>query len=152
MFRSRKSACNLETVRTLLLSFLGLGLSLNLFAQVVGGTIEGTITDPKGAVLPDVKVEIKNVATEIVTTLTSNADGFYTAPNLLPGNYSVTATRSGFATAVTQLILTVGAQRVVNVAMHIGTVNEVVKVQTEAPEVELASSEISGVVNGTTIR
>src|SRR6202521_2704997 len=152
MFRSRKSTCHLATVRTLLLSFLGLGLSLNLYAQVVGGTIEGTITDPKSAVLPDVKVEILNLSTQIVTTLTSNADGFYTVPNLLPGNYRVTATRSGFATAVTELILTVGAQRVVNVAMHIGTINEVVRVQTEVPEVELASSEISGVVNGTTIR
>ena len=152
MFRSRKSTCHLAAVRTLLLSFLGLGLSLNLYAQVVGGTIEGTITDPKSAVLPDVKVEILNLSTQIVTTLTSNADGFYTVPNLLPGNYRVTATRSGFATAVTELILTVGAQRVVNVAMHIGTINEVVRVQTEVPEVELASSEISGVVNGTTIR
>src|ERR1700730_1055821 len=152
MFRSRKSTCHLAAVRTLLLSFLGLGLSLNLYAQVVGGTIEGTITDPKSAVLPDVKVEILNLSTQIVTTLTSNADGFYTVPNLLPGNYRVTATRSGFATAVTDLILAVGAQRVVNVALRIGTINEVVRVQTEVPEVELASSEISGVVNGTTIR
>src|ERR1700694_3233647 len=152
MFRSRKSTCHLAAVRTLLLSFLGLGLSLNLYAQVVGGTIEGTITDPKSAVLPDVKVEILNLSTQIVTTLTSNTDGFYTAPNLLPGNYMVTVKRSGFATAVTEVILTVGAQHVVNVTMHIGTVNEVVRVQTEAPEVELASSEISSVVNGTTIR
>src|SRR6202049_2870163 len=152
MFRSRKSTCHLATVRTLLLSFLGLGLSLNLYAQVVGGTIEVTITDPKSAVLPDVKVEILNLSTQIVTTLISNADGFYTVPNLLPGNYRVTATRSGFATAKTELILTVGAQRVVNLTMRIGTINEVVRVQTEVPEVELASSEISGAVNGTTIR
>src|SRR3984893_17230103 len=131
MFRSRKSTCHLATVRTLLLFFLGLGLSLSALAQVVGGTIEGTITDPKGAVLPEVKVEIVNLSTQIVTTLTSNADGFYTVPNLLPGNYTVTATRSGFATAVVQLILTVGTQRVVNLAMQIGTINEVVKVQTE---------------------
>jgi carboxypeptidase family protein/TonB-dependent receptor-like protein len=152
MFRSRKSTCHLAAVCTVLLLFLALGLSLSVYAQVVGGTIEGTITDPKGAVLPDVKIEIVNASTQITTTLTSNADGFYTAPNLLPGNYSVTATRSGFATAEMDLILTVGAQRVVNVTMRIGTINEVVKVQTEVPEVELASSEISGVVNGTTIR
>jgi hypothetical protein len=152
MFRSRKSTCHLAAVRTVLLLFLALDLSLSAYAQVVGGTIEGTITDPKGAVLPNVKVEIVNLSTQIVTPLTSNTDGFYTAPNLLPGNYTVTVKRSGFATAVTEVILTVGAQHVVNVTMHIGTVNEVVKVQTEAPEVELASSEMSAVVNGTTIR
>jgi hypothetical protein len=152
MSSSRKSTCHLAAVFTVLLLFPGLGLSRNLYAQVVGGTIEGTITDPKGAVLPNVKVEIVNLSTQIVATLTSNADGFYTVPNLLPGNYSVTATSSGFATAVTELILTVGAQRVVNLTMQIGRINEVVRVQTEVPEVELASSEISGVVNGTTIR
>src|ERR1700674_1598744 len=152
MFRSRKSTCHLATVRTLLLSFLGLGLSLNLYAQVVGGTIEGTITDPKSAVLPDVKVEILNLSTQIVTTLISNADGFYTVPNLLPGNYRVTATRSGFATAVTQVTLTVGAQRVANMAMRIGSFNEVVKGEAEAPDVELSTSEVSAVVNATTIR
>src|SRR5580700_513159 len=117
MSRSTTSAFFLVTVRTILLSLLVSNLSLNMYAQVVGGTIQGTIADPKGAVLPDVKVEIENLSTEIVTILTSNADGFYTAPNLLPGNYSVTAKRAGFATSVTQVVLTVGAQRIVNVAM-----------------------------------
>src|SRR4030088_2329170 len=152
MSKSTKSTFHLAAIRTVLLLLLGPGFSLSVSGQVVGGTIEGTVSDPKAAVLPSVRVEILNLSTQIVTTLTSNADGFYSAPNLLPGNYTVTATRAGFATAVAELILTVGAQRVVNVSMHIGTVNEVVKVQTEAPEVELASSEISGVVNGTTIR
>src|SRR5580700_10887766 len=152
MSRSTTSAFFLVTVRTILLSLLVSNLSLNMYSQVVGGTIEGTITDPKGAVLPDVKVQIENVRTEIVTMLTSNIDGFYTAPNLLPGDYSVTATRSGFATSVTEVTVAVGAQRVVNVAMRVGSFTEVVKVQTEVAEVELASSEISSVVNGTTIR
>jgi hypothetical protein len=152
MSKSTKSTCHLVAVRTVLPLLLGLGLSLSIYGQVVGGTIQGTVSDPKGAVLPDVKIEIVNLATQIVTNLTSNADGFYTVPNLLPGTYSVIAKRSGFATAETQVILTVSAQRVVNVTMHIGSITEVVKVQTEVPEVELASSEISNVVNGTTIR
>ncbi|HXM23322.1 MAG TPA: carboxypeptidase regulatory-like domain-containing protein [Terriglobales bacterium] len=153
MSRSTKSTCHLAVVRRLLLLFLlGSSLSLNLHGQVVGGTIQGMTTDPNGAALPSVKVEIVNLSTQILTTLTSNAEGFYAAPNLLPGEYKVTATRSGFATTVTQLTLTVGAQRVVNMAMKIGTVTEVVKVMSEAPDVELASSEISAVVNSTTIR
>jgi len=152
MSRSTKSTCHLAAVRTVLLLLVGSNLSLSIYGQVAGGTIEGTITDPKSAVLPDVKIEIVNLSTQILTTLTSNADGFYTAPNLLPGNYTVTVKRAGFATAVTELILTVGAQHVLNVTMHVGAVTEVVKVQTEASEVELATSEISGVVNGTTIR
>src|SRR3984893_8185776 len=152
MSRSTISTRHLAAVRTVLLLLLVSNLSLSGYGQVVGGTIEGTLTDPKGAVLPDVKIEIVNLSTQIVTTLTSNADGFYSAPNLLPGDYSVTATRVGFAISVTQLVLTVGGQRVVNVAMRIGARPYIVKVETEVPEVELGSSEISGVVNGTTIR
>src|ERR1700680_3601309 len=121
MSRSTKSTCHLAVVRRLLLLFLlGSGLSLNLHGQVVGGTIQGMTTDPNGAALPSVKVEIVNLSTQILTTLTSNAEGFYTAPNLLPGEYKVSATRSGFATPVTQLTLAVGAQRELNMAWKLG--------------------------------
>src|ERR1700716_1113938 len=119
MFSFKKSTWHLATVRSVFLLLMGLGLSLSVYAQVVGGTIEGTVSDPKGAVLPDVKVEIVNVSTQITATLTTNAGGIHNAPNLLPGNYSVTATRSGFAAAATELILTVCSQRVVNMAMRI---------------------------------
>src|ERR1700730_14760216 len=152
MFRSKKFKLHSPVVRVVLLLLLGSTPSLNVNAQVVGGTIQGTITDPNDSPVPDVKVEIENVSTQITTKASSNADGFYKVPNLLPGDYKVIATHSGFATTVMQLTLTVGAQRVVNVVMHIGTVSEEVRVTTEAPEVELASSEISGVVNATTIR
>src|ERR1700732_669212 len=152
MSRSTKSTFHLAAVRILFLLLLGSSLSLNLHGQVVGGAIQGTITDPAGAALPGVKEEMLNLSTQILTTWTSNADGFYTAPNLLPGNYTVTATRSGFATTVMQVTLTVGTQRVANMAMSIGAVTEVVKVQAKTPDVELSTSEISAVGNATTIR
>src|SRR6202047_442673 len=152
MSRSTKSTCHLAAVRTLLLLLLGSSLSLNVQGQVVGGSIQGTVTDPAGAALPGVKIEIVNLSTQILTTLTSNSDGFYTAPNVLPADYTVTASRSGFAPTVTQVTLTVGAQRVANMAMRIGSFTEVVKVEAEAPDVELSTSEISAVVNATTIR
>src|SRR3984893_2382904 len=152
MWTSRKFVSHLVVYRIALILMLTTGISPNVNGQVVGGTIAGTLTDPTGAPMPDVKVEIENVATQIATAVTTNSDGFYTAPNLLPGNYKITATRNGFATTVSQLTLTVGAQRVVNLAMRVGGATEVVRVTTDAPDVELASSEISGVVNATTIR
>ena len=121
-------------------------------AQMVGGTIQGTITDATGAVVSDAKIIVDSVATDIEVTLSSNEDGFYTAPNLIPGTYKVTVSRQGFATVVTQVILTVGMERVINISMHLGGSSEIVRVTSEAPEVELGSSEISGVVNATTIR
>jgi hypothetical protein len=152
MFRLKQSRWSFNAVCTVLLLLLGLLPCPNAVAQVVGGTIQGTVTDPNGSAIPGASVEIVNQGTQITTSLTSNADGFYTAPNLLPGEYKITAKRPGFSTTFTEVTLTVGAQRVANLAMHIGTVAETVKVTTEAPDVELASSEISNVVNATTIR
>src|SRR3984893_16968887 len=71
-----------------------------LRAQVAGGTLSGTITDTSGAVVPNADVQIKNSATGIIKTVTTSTEGFYTAPNLLPGNYEVAISAPGFNTEI----------------------------------------------------
>jgi Carboxypeptidase regulatory-like domain len=61
---------------------LGMVMSARLPAQVVGGTILGTITEPSGAVIPDAQVSIKNLATNVIRTTVTNKEGFYTVPSL----------------------------------------------------------------------
>ena len=56
-----------------------------LYAQVAGATLSGTVVDQSGAGIPNAQVSIKNVATGSTRYLTTDAAGFYTAPNLLPG-------------------------------------------------------------------
>jgi hypothetical protein len=122
-------------------------------AQVTGATISGTVADSSGRVIPNAKVSITNVATGISREITSNTDGFYSAPNLQAGTYTVKVTMEGFRTEEkTGIVLTVGAAPVLDVTMQVGTAKEVVQVQTEAPAVQLASSDISAVVNATTVR
>jgi hypothetical protein len=124
-----------------------------IYAQVVGGTLSGTVTDQSGAVIPSAQISIKNMATGVTRVVMSDASGFYSAPNLLPGSYEVTATAAGFATLVqTGITLTVGAQQLLNLALQVGQVTEKVQVTGEAPTVQLASSAISAVVNSTTVR
>src|SRR6202048_4045112 len=89
--------------------------SVPIYPQVVGATLSGTVTDQSGAVIPNTQISIKNVATGVTRTVTTDAAGFYTAPNLLPGTYELTATASGFSAEVqTGIMLTVGAQQVLN--------------------------------------
>jgi hypothetical protein len=123
-------------------------------AQVTGGTISGTITDPSDRSVPQAQVSIVNVATGITTTVKTNTDGFYIAPNLLPGEYQVTVSAKGFSTETRKGIsLTVGANQVFNLTLRVGSAAKtVVEVTTEAPAVQLASSDISAVVNATTVR
>jgi hypothetical protein len=132
---------------------LGTLVSVPASAQVAGGTLSGTITDPSGAGIPQARVVITNVATGVGRTVTTNTDGFYTAPNLLPGEYQVTLDAKGFNTETrTGITMTVGAQRTFDLALQIGTVSHKVEVTTEAPAVELATSDIGATVNATTVR
>ena len=135
------------------LLMLGISCSDLASAQVAGGTLSGTITDPSGATVPQAKVVIKNVATGVERTVTTNTEGYYTTPNLLPGEYQVTVTAKGFNTEIkTGIVMTVGAQQVFDLGLHVGTASHTVEVTTEAPAVQVTSSEISATVNATTVR
>src|ERR1700730_15756054 len=124
-----------------------------VYAQVVGAALSGTVTDQSGAVFPNAQISISNVATGFRRALTTDAKGFYSTPNLLPGTYDVSIAAPGFTTEVqTGITLTVGAQQVLNMTLHVGRTTEEVQVAGEAPAVQLATSSISAVVNSTTVR
>src|SRR6202035_539027 len=122
-------------------------------AQVTGATLSGTVTDQSGAVVPKAEISIKNIATGVTRAVSTDPAGFYSAPNLLPGNYEITTVAPGFSSAVrTGITVTVGAQQVLNLTLQVGQVTEKVQVTGEAPTVQLATSSISAVVNSTTVR
>jgi len=147
--RSGKALVGGIFAMVLILWFLA---SIPVNAQVVGATLSGTITDESHGAIPKATVSIKNVATGVVTTVPTNADGIFVAPNLLPGNYQATISTDGFQKAIENgIVLTVGAQQVLNVTMKVGSVTQTVEVSTQAPDVQLASSTITGVVSSNTI-
>jgi hypothetical protein len=132
---------------------LSMTISVRLSAQVAGATLSGTVVDKSGAIVANAHIVIKNLATGVTRDVTSDAAGFYTAPNLLPGGYQVTTSATGFATLVrTGITLTVGAQQVLNLTLQVGTVSQQIEVVGEAPTVELASSSITAEVNSVTVR
>jgi len=122
-------------------------------AQVAGATLTGTITDSSGGQVPNAQVVIKDVSTGVERTVTTNKDGFYIAANLLPAEYQVTVTATGFNTEIKNGIkLNVGMEQEFNLVLQIGTVTHRVEVTAEAPAVQLASSDISATVQATTVR
>ena len=126
--------------------------SIPAYSQLVGATLSGTIVDESHAAIPKTTVSILNVATGVTTTVTTNDQGIYNAPNLLPGNYQISVSAPGFEKTVQNgVVLTVGAQQVLNISMKVGLVSQTVEVTTEAPGVELASSTINGSVSSNTI-
>jgi hypothetical protein len=71
-----------------------------MFGQVAGATLSSTVSDPSGAIVGNAQISIKNLATDITTVVIANADGFYSAPNLVPGDYEASASSPGFSTEV----------------------------------------------------
>jgi hypothetical protein len=122
------------------------------YAQVAGATLSGTVKDASGSAVPNAQVSIANTATGVTRAVTTDAAGFYTAPNLLPGTYDVTVTAQGFATAVLSgITLTVGSQQVLDPVVRVGQVSQKIVVTTEAMAVQLASSTLSAVVEAPTV-
>src|ERR1700730_8405905 len=149
-FCPAKIAAGLVAFVALLFSPL---LMRTVHAQVAGATLSRTGSDQSGAVVPKAGISIKNIATGVTRASTTDPAGFYSAPNLLPGTYEVTATAPGFSSeAQTGITLRVGAQQVLNFTLRVGQVAQTVEVAGEAPTVQLASSPISAVVNSTTVR
>jgi hypothetical protein len=120
------------------------GASSRLQAQAVRATILGTVTDTSGASLPGATVEVKNVATGVVSPTVADEQGRYSVPELLVGAYEVTASLQGFRTVVQQNVtLTVGAQRVVDFELPIGTLEETITVTGAAAQVDVVSSAVT---------
>ena len=98
----------------------------NTFGQKFRGTITGTVTDANGEVVVGATVIIKNIETNISNTVTTNEQGSYTVPLLLPGNYSISVTNEGFKTSTRENInLKVDDRLTVDIQLEIGLTTEV---------------------------
>src|SRR5258707_8637174 len=119
--------------------------------QITTGTIQGTVSDTNGAIVPGASVEIKNLDTNLSKTLTTDDGGRFVALALQPGRYSITVSKQGFATAVAEsLDLTVGQALNLPVAMKVSQVQERVTI-TASPTVDTVKTESSSTLNETTV-
>jgi outer membrane receptor protein involved in Fe transport len=150
---SRKQPAHLVVTLTLLAIVLHLAWPWSVQAQAVGATLSGVVTDSSGAAIPNATVSIKNEGTQEIREVTTNGDGIYSAPNLLPGLYEVSVTAAGFKKLIQPAItLTVGAQRELNLSLKPGQTTEVVQVTDTPPNVETTTTAVTSTVDSKTIR
>ena len=128
-----KSSNNLKT-RLLVAVAVGLFLGVPpALAQVVTGSIVGTITDSSGAVVPAAKVTVTDLATNVPRVFTTDASGTYSVPDLPPGSYKVSAEKEGFTIGVHTDITLFAAQTVrVDISLQPGSVTQSVTVSGQA--------------------
>ena len=127
--------------------------TLHAQSQAINGTIEGVVRDGTGAVLPGASVNVSNLDTGQQRTMTTNADGGYRAVLLSLGSYRVKAELQGFKTIErTGITLSAGQTAVVNFAMEVGGVAEVVSVTGEAPVSEPGKIDLGRTIGEAEIR
>jgi len=130
------------------LAFSGFGV-VNLYGQGASATILGTVTDMSGATVPDAAVQVRNVGTGTTQSVSTNAQGRFTVPDLGIGDYEVQASKMGFSTVVRKGVnLTVGSQTVVDFALPVGQQSQTVTVETQVSQVEVASASLGTLIGG----
>jgi hypothetical protein len=131
-------------------ALLALMLALPAGAQNVSATLNGTVRDSSGAVIPGAAVTLTNELTNATRVTQSNAEGYFVFPDLLPGTYTLGVESSGFKTYKQPGIrLNSGEVRALGqITLALGEVAEVVTVEAAAAPVELGSGEKSSVMTG----
>src|SRR5271157_1199118 len=139
---------NLKYLAILLLAMV----CLPFLAYGQTATIVGTITDPSGAVVPNVTITVTHVETNRAITLTSNEAGQYVVPDIPIGHYNVKASVTGFKVAErTGIVLNVSERERVDFQLALGTTAQSVSVEANAVAVQTDTGEVSSLVSGTQI-
>ncbi|MBL8202730.1 MAG: TonB-dependent receptor [Blastocatellia bacterium] len=103
-----------------------------VLAQSATATLTGTVTDETGAVVAGATVVVTDLSKQVERQTTTNSDGFFIVPQLLPSHYKIRVQRSGFATAeLPDVALNVGDQSSIRIQLKVAQVGETVTI-TEA--------------------
>ena len=150
MRSTKNSSRRLSTVKGIvavlsLIACTGIGIQ----AQTIFGRISGTIKDGNGGAVPNATVTITNAATNLIRTVTTDEDGFYTATNLPVGSYTILVSRDGFKRAQQAgVVLAADARLTHDMTLEVGQVTETVQVSSSVGEtVNTTSGEVARVVD-----
>ena len=125
------------------LAVIVLAFTPSVFAQSNTGAITGTVFDQSQAVMNSVKITATNLGTNVAQTATTNADGIYSIPALVPGAYRLTLEKSGFKKLIREPITVEGSGTVaLDFNLTVGSTATEVLVNADAPLVQQASSTI----------
>ncbi len=122
-------------------------------AQVVGGTITGSVTDATGAIVPGATVTVRNENTGTERRLTADSAGEFSAPSVSVGTYTVTVAAQGFGELRRMgVALTVGQALRLPLVLQVSNVAQEVTVADEPATVNLTTQQISGLVNSKQVK
>ena len=116
-------------------------------AQLSTASVNGTIRDPKNAVVPGAKVVLHNVDTAVDRQVVSNGSGAYAILDVVPGKYTLEAQAAGFnAQKISEFILAVDQIATFDFALAVGSTTQVVNVEATAAQLEVSNASLGTVI------
>ncbi len=123
--------------------------SIFAFAQTESGRIEGTVTDPNGAVVAGATVAAVSAEQNTRTEVTTNEEGSYSIPSLRPGVYTLEVSAANFSrSSRPDVQLQISQVARIDVQLQAGNVSETIEVSGGAPLVDASTSAIGEVIQG----
>jgi len=125
-------------------------VSTLVFAQAVsvnGGSIQGTITDASGAVVPGANIVVVSADTGFTKTLTSDSAGYYSIGPLNPGPYTVTVTAAGFSKLEVKTSIRTGTATSGNFKLTLGAASDTVEVSAGAVQINTDQIGVAGIIS-----
>ena len=117
------------------------------------GSIEGTVTDATGAVLPNASVTVRQQSTGETHVLKTDSAGLYSLPGLAPGTYKVEVQAPGMQSVVANdLVIAVGTATTQNFNLSVGATSTTVEIQAAPPVVESSSVSVGTVIDQRTVQ
>src|SRR5258708_22554509 len=112
-------------------------------------TITGTVTDPSGALVANVSISLKSLATGQVREVTSNTSGVYRFADVGVGRYTLEASIQGFQKFTkTDIVVNVAQTLVEDISLKVGSAQQTVTVEADALQVQSLTNEISSLISG----
>ncbi len=136
--RIRPTRHSFVLLLALLFAFAG---SPRLLAQTNTTSLSGLITDPTGALIPQVAIELSNPATGFIKVVKSDARGAYSFDQVTPGSYTVTVSATAFSPEVEKVELLVATPRTLNFQLKAGT-TDVVNVETSLAQLNTTDATL----------
>ncbi|HLV94501.1 MAG TPA: TonB-dependent receptor [Candidatus Acidoferrales bacterium] len=116
------------------------------------GNIQGIVMDSSGSAIAEARVDLRNVDTGVTSSTTTGATGNYSFSALPPGNYAVSASKTGFKTSEVNLTLSTAELQGINITLQVASVSANVKVVAEAATLDTAETRLEATLFSQTVR
>lgn len=135
-----------KLLRVVFVLFACVAMTFGQAISVNGGSIQGTITDPTGAIVPGAMVSIANVDTGTVKNVVADSAGFYSVGPLNPGDYTVAVSAPGFQKLSVKTVVRTGTATSGNFKLTLGRSTETIEVNAGALQVNTEQAGVSDVI------